>query len=148
MRAVSRCVFCSTGFQPVPSRLAQSKVLGLKTRATAILFLLLLNGCSQMLAEQIVRAPNVNAPADARQDASSEELRKLYVDRQLKIRVGPPDATIAIWIFNPFRGPETFRFIGTGRQVHAELRRATIPATQFAEPKGTIFILHGIQDQM
>jgi pimeloyl-ACP methyl ester carboxylesterase len=98
-----------------------------------------------MLAEQIVRAPNLNPPT-ASHDATSQELRRLYVDRQLKIPVGPPDATIAVWVFNPFRGRETFRFVGSGRQIRADIQRA--PATRPVEPKATIFILHGIQDQM
>src|SRR5438552_12018135 len=111
----------------------------------ALVLLMLASGCTRFLAEQIVRAPNRNDPPIQRGDASAEELKKLYVDRQLRVPVGPPDATISVWVFNPFQGPEWFKIIGAGRQVHAQLHRGL--ATSLAEPKGTIFILHGIQDE-
>jgi pimeloyl-ACP methyl ester carboxylesterase len=106
-------------------------------------------GCARMLGEQMVRAPNRFDPAAHRADAPPEELHRLYVDRQLRIPVGPPDASISVWVFNPYRGPEWFKLTGNGRRVGIELHRkpATSPTTASADPRGTIFILHGIQDE-
>jgi pimeloyl-ACP methyl ester carboxylesterase len=113
-------------------------------RSLLLIVLLVSSGCTQMLAEQIVRAPNKSEDVPRGIDASADELQKLYVDRQLRIPVGPPDATISVWVFDPFSGPETIHFVGTGRQVQAELQRTG--AMHAITPKGTIFVLHGIQD--
>ncbi len=106
-------------------------------------------GCTRLLAEQMVRAPNRDYPIAQRRDASPELLQKLYVDRQLRIQVGPPDATISVWVFEPFSGPETLKFTPMGHRTLAELHRGptTSPTTNSISPRATIFILHGIEDE-
>jgi pimeloyl-ACP methyl ester carboxylesterase len=105
-------------------------------------------GCNQMLAERVVRAPNLSQAVHRGEDASADELKKLYVDRQVRVSVGPPDATISVWITEPSKAHEDFWFDGKG---NADIRRkpSTQPATQPASQpvcKGTIFLLHGILD--
>src|SRR3954470_3041113 len=122
-------------------------------RIALLLVALLTAGCSRMIAEQMVQAPNRTAMfAHDRSDSPPDELRKEYVDQQLRIDVGPPDATISVWICEPWKGEETFRLHGGGRQVRVDLYRkpstvpATSPSTAPATPRGTIFLLTGIQD--
>src|SRR4051812_44429054 len=115
-------------------------------RTAFLLVALLTTGCSRMLAEQMVRAPNQTVMfAHDRSDSPQEEMRKQYVDQQLRIPVGPPDAEISAWICEPWKGQETFRLYGGGRQVRADLHRkpSTAPATAPATPRGTIFLLTG-----
>ena len=113
-------------------------------RSLLVLIFLLTAGCTRMLAERIVRAPNLDAPAASRGDASPQVLAKFYVDRQLRIPVGPPDAYVSVWVFEPFIGREDLRFTGFGRQVGAELHR--YPGGKTVPPRATIFVLHGILD--
>jgi pimeloyl-ACP methyl ester carboxylesterase len=110
--------------------------------------LLLLGGCTHMLAEQVVRAPNLGGLSEAGKDESPDELRKIYIDQQLRIPVGPPSASISVWICEPTRAKEVFKLFGAGRRVAIKLWRwpTTKPATAPSAPRGTIFVLHGIQD--
>jgi hypothetical protein len=110
-----------------------------------------LSGCNSYLARRVVTAPNLKEPTRG-VDAPDQTLRDFYVDRQLRIPVGPPDATIAVWICEPWTGSETFSLRTQGRRVMAKFNRkpATAPTTSAATtssiPKGTVFLLHGIDD--
>lgn len=101
-----------------------------------------------MLAEQVVRAPNLGVASEAGKDDSVEGLRWFYVDRQLRVPVNSPAATISVWVCEPTHAQEMFKFFGHGRRVWPHLWRmpTTTPATQ-PVVKGTIFVLHGIQDE-
>src|SRR4051812_24535366 len=108
---------------------------------------LLSAGCARLLAEQMVRAPNRNDSPANRADAPAADLKKLYVDHQLRVPVGPPDASLSVWVFEPYSGKETLDFTGFGRRMGANLHRDS--HTQLAHPidaKATVFVLNGIED--
>jgi pimeloyl-ACP methyl ester carboxylesterase len=108
-------------------------------------------GCTRTLARMLVVAPNRDWPAAQKGDTPSDDLRKLYVDRELRVNVGPPDASLSVWVIEPYRGHESIQFSNDAGRVHAVLHRkaTTMPVTTPAtapSPKATIFLLHGIQD--
>jgi pimeloyl-ACP methyl ester carboxylesterase len=104
-----------------------------------------LAGCSDLIAEQMVRAPNRDKPAASRTDSPPDEMTRFFVDRQLRVAVGPPDASLSVWIFDPYAGKETLEFQGYDRHMDVKVLRAPNPPGA-PVPKGTIFVLHGIQD--
>lgn len=53
------------------------------------------------LAVAIVSAPNARIRIDPAEDPGSEELAKLGVSEQVRIDVGPPAATLLVWIVRP-----------------------------------------------
>jgi pimeloyl-ACP methyl ester carboxylesterase len=105
-------------------------------------------GCVSTLAKMLVVAPNRDWPAAQKGDTPADELQRLYVDRELRVNVGPPDASLSVWVIEPYRGKESFEF-GTddaGRLCAVLHRKATTTPTTTETPKATIFILHGIED--
>jgi len=72
----------------------------------------------------IVSAPNHGRVIDFADDPSPPALGDIGVDQHLRIAVGPPDASLSVWIIEP-------RF-DDGRSG--------------AKPSATIIILHGIRD--
>jgi pimeloyl-ACP methyl ester carboxylesterase len=105
-----------------------------------------------MLAERAVQAPNLDSPLRG-VDTPAHRLKEQAVWKQLRVDVGPPHASIAIHISEPFHGTQEIQMIGRGRGMQARLVRtpATRPATSrpstsSASHKGTVFLLHGIQD--
>jgi pimeloyl-ACP methyl ester carboxylesterase len=117
------------------------------------------SGCAHKLAEMAVRAPNLEgtSPAAQRWLISSQQLTQFNVTRpMLRIPVGPPDATIAAWVMDPFEGAVevTPRSISIKRVV-VSATTTTQPATKRAAPttapitpRGTVFLLHGIADRI
>jgi pimeloyl-ACP methyl ester carboxylesterase len=100
-----------------------------------------------MLAERAVRAPNFES--DRRGvDTDHVRLKEQLVWKQLRISVGPPDATIAVHITEPHSGPEEINMFGKGRQIEAIITRrpSTRPTTSPTVYKGTVVFIHGIQD--
>src|SRR5581483_11791974 len=108
-------------------------------------------GCTRMLAERLVDAPNRDWPASAKGDTPPEELARLYVDREIRIPVGPPDATLSVWVIDPYRGHETFGFVTDHGRIRAVLHRPTTTTTTLPSasepPKATVFLLHGVEDE-
>jgi pimeloyl-ACP methyl ester carboxylesterase len=78
----------------------------------------------EWLARAIVYAPNTDKTIDPADDPKPEQLAKLGVSRHLRTAVGPPAASLSAWIIEPTKTPRT----ATGK------------------PRGTILILHGVQD--
>lgn len=111
------------------------------------LVLLLCCGCNQMLAKRAVTAPNLES---SRRGVDTDHLRlkEQMVWKQLRINVGPPDATIAVHITEPHSGVEEISMFGKGRAVEAIIRRkpSTKPTSAPSRIKGTVVFLHGIQD--
>ncbi|HSW45375.1 MAG TPA: alpha/beta fold hydrolase [Phycisphaerae bacterium] len=70
----------------------------------------------------IVCAPNYQKTLLPADDPGVGELRSLGVDRQLRIEVGPPPASLSAWI----------------------IERKTDEASSAQESRGTILMLHGI----
>jgi pimeloyl-ACP methyl ester carboxylesterase len=101
-------------------------------------------GCAEMLANKIVTAPNLHRP-ERGTDAPDTILEASHVSRQLRIPVGPPGASLAVWIINPHQlSGKLYRIDSDGR-LHIEPDpAATQPTTLSATPRGTVFILHGI----
>jgi pimeloyl-ACP methyl ester carboxylesterase len=88
--------------------------------AIALVGVILLNGCTGWLARSIIWGPNTDRPIDPAGDASPETLARLGIDRQLRVDVGPPAASLSLWAVDP---PE------------------------HAAPRGTVLVLHGINDR-
>ena len=79
-----------------------------------------LNGCTGWLARSIVWGPNTDKHIDPAGDPSPDALARLGVDRQLRVDVGPPSASLALWVVDPNVPPD---------------------------PRGTVLVLHGINDR-
>lgn len=71
------------------------------------------------VSSAIVWAPNHGETILPRSDPSLSELVALGVSRHLRVAVGPPGASLSVWVIEP-----------AGRQ----------------EPRGTLLVLHGIRD--
>ena len=102
--------------------------------AAAMLGFVLLNGCTHWLARSIVWGPNTDRFVDPARDPSEDALARLGVDRQLRVEAGPPAASLSLWVVDPPGAPA------------AATRPATSPATRPA-PRGTVLVLHGINDR-
>lgn len=74
----------------------------------------------------IIYAPNTDKTINPADDLGADELRRLGIDRQLRVDVGPPSASLSVWIIDPTTIPREIRD---------------------AAPSGTILVLHGIQNQ-
>src|SRR4029450_11678561 len=91
--------------------------------ATALLgllltFIVLVNGCTGWLARSIVWGANTDKRIDPRDDPSPEQLERLGVSRQMRVDVGPPSASLHLFVIDPA-----------------------------GEPRGTMLVLHGINDR-
>ena len=121
-----------------------------------LLPLLALAGCNGIVANDLVRAQNLDSPIRGK-DAPREVLDEHHVSRQLRIDVGPPPASLSVWIVDSIPLPVTIS-IDSGahdepivRLVYApQTRPSTRPlalATRGAiTPRGTLFLLHGLGD--
>ncbi|HTS19698.1 MAG TPA: alpha/beta fold hydrolase [Verrucomicrobiae bacterium] len=74
---------------------------------------------ARWLPNAIVTTPNADRTFEARDDASAGELAALGVSRQLRVAVGPPDASLSVWIVEPSAGA----------------------------PHATVLVCHGLHDQ-
>lgn len=83
---------------------------------------LFLNGCTGFLARSIVWGPNTDKVINPAEDPDAAALARLGVSRQLRADVGPPAASLSMWVVDPAGD------VG-------------------ARPKGTVLILHGITDR-
>jgi pimeloyl-ACP methyl ester carboxylesterase len=79
----------------------------------------------ESMPRAIIYAPNTDKTINPADDLGADELRRLGIDRQLRLDVGPPPASLSVWIIEPT----------TPREM------------QDAAPRGTILVLHGIQNQ-
>ncbi len=78
--------------------------------------LLAISGCASLLSGIMVSAPNRFHPLGSKNLMSPPERKLLGVDQQFRVEVGPPEASLAVSIVEP---------------------------AEFAEPQGTILVLHG-----
>ncbi len=113
-------------------------------------------GCNEMIAEQLSAAPNLDSPHRG-QDAAADVLKSHFVSQQLRINVGPPTASLSVWIVDPDPDRASFFSIAVGPRpedlVNVQLwpkprksASTTRPATFHSELplRGTIFFLHGL----
>ncbi len=81
-------------------------------------------GCSDLLVSAMVTAPNRTAEIDPREDPHQHQLGWRGIDRQLRVTVGPPEASLRLWVVGP----------------------AEPGSLASAEPRGTILLLHGFRN--
>lgn len=79
-------------------------------------------GGTDWIAHGVVDAPNAGKAINTADDQPPSDLKSLGISEQLRLDVGPPAASLSIWIIDP-------------------------PATTAITPKGTILVLHGIRDR-
>src|SRR5258706_4821522 len=72
------------------------------------------------MPRSIVYAPNTDKKINPADDPSQSRLVELGVNRQLRVDVGPPPASLAVWIIEPPTNSST---------------------------RGTVLVLHGVQDK-
>jgi pimeloyl-ACP methyl ester carboxylesterase len=110
-----------------------------------VLLLTCLTGCSAYLGKQIATAPNLDLPTRGH-DASADVMRSLCIDRQLRVQV---EHDVSLWaaVCDPTDSPESLSIRTDGKVLHAVIHRtpATAP-TMRPVPRGTIFMLHGLQE--
>ncbi len=105
-------------------------------------------GCAKMLGARLVTPPNQGKSIQTLGDASLTELAQRGVSEQFRVTVGPPAASLSVWVMDPPRqdivnvklpdmhgGRHTWVFGRTDR-----------PPFKIADPLGTILVLHGIYD--
>jgi pimeloyl-ACP methyl ester carboxylesterase len=122
-------------------------------RFSSILFcaLLVLGGCNEMVAERMVEAPNRKSPVRG-QDSPQQVLDEDHVFRQLRVEVGPPAASLSVWVINPIARPGFFRLKdGDSSQMNVLLtfvpEAGPMMDTAVTEtPRGTVFLLCGFGD--
>jgi pimeloyl-ACP methyl ester carboxylesterase len=119
-----------------------------------LIYPLLLAGCDSYVANKFVQAPNRDWPnrywAIRGLDAPQSELLEHHVSQQLRLDVGPPAASLSVWIVNPIPSPD-YLFLDSGPFGYPIVRLATPPqdplSTQPAQPpRGTVFLLPGLGD--
>lgn len=86
------------------------------SRAIALAVLFSLTGCTTLIADAMVGMPHRGRVFDESRAPDAAALALLGVDHVLYVPVGPPDATMAAWVFEP---------------------------ADRDDPRGTILLLHG-----
>ena len=108
--------------------------------------LLLAAGCNSYVANKFVRAPNRDWSVRGK-DAPETELAEHRVAQQLRIDVGPPAASLSVWVIDPIAGPGYIKLVPGRYQPTVHLVLSPEAATRPAEPpKGTLFLLAGLGD--
>lgn len=121
-------------------------------RASLILLVpaLSLCGCGRVIAERFVRAPNTTREyADLVLQTGGEEIARVW-DRELRIDVGPPPASLSVAVIEPYAaGVESLSVPRDGREGgRFEIYRTSAAASRpAADAKGTVFVLHGLYDR-
>src|SRR4051795_2729146 len=96
--------------------------LGVLAFMSWVLLAVCSGGCTRTLAERLVQAPNLHSKLRG-VDAPPERLDEMLVSRQLRISVGPPPATISVWVIEPTRARESIELVPVGRRIEARLKR-------------------------
>lgn len=112
-----------------------------------------LSGCDNIIAHQFVEAPNDNLAIRGK-DAPADVLAEHHVWRQLRINVGPPPASLSVWIVQPISGPGLIEVFADSHHhpvvqvaIAPQTQPSTVSSTNPAEvPKATLFLLHGWGD--
>jgi pimeloyl-ACP methyl ester carboxylesterase len=98
--------------------------LKLLTRFTVIALLVLAltalalpQGCASWIGHAIVDAPNAGREISVNDEPAAAEQLQIGIDHAIRANVGPPSASLSIWIINPS-----------------------------SLPRGSVLVLHGIRD--
>jgi pimeloyl-ACP methyl ester carboxylesterase len=108
---------------------------------------LLAGGCDSWVAYDFVKAPNLDWPTRGK-DAPPDVLAQHYVTKQLRIKVGPPAATLSVWIIDAIQGHGTI-IITRGRYPDGIAVRLNVSDPIHGgppPPRGTLFLLPGRGD--
>lgn len=110
---------------------------------------LLAAGCNSYVANRFVQAPNRDW-AIRGLDAPQSVLLERHVSLQLRLDVGPPAASLSVWIVNPIPSPD-YPFIDVHPHgvptVSLIAPPQVSPSAQPAKsPRGTVFLLPGLGD--
>lgn len=95
------------------------KLLGLALVGSIVAIAIVRAIVVHSLPGMIVTTPNADHTFEARDDASASELAALRVPRQFRVAVGPPDASLSVWLVEPSTGA----------------------------PHATVLVCHGLRDQ-
>jgi pimeloyl-ACP methyl ester carboxylesterase len=119
-----------------------------------LLPLLALGACNGIVANDLVAPQNLDSPVRG-QDAPAEVLEEHHVSEQLRFNVGPPSASLSVWIVDPIRLPVSI-YIDSDAHDEPKVRLVYAPQTRPSTqplamrsapvPRGTIFLLHGLGD--
>ncbi|MFN0134551.1 MAG: alpha/beta hydrolase [Phycisphaerae bacterium] len=102
-------------------------------------------GCVEIVAWAMVRAPNQHLRMENLPATSELLLAANGVDREMRVAVGPPTASLSVWIIEPKGAAKD--------AARAELRNAATADSKNVvaneprgpnEPRGTVLVLHGI----
>jgi dipeptidyl aminopeptidase/acylaminoacyl peptidase len=96
-------------------------VIALTLLVVAAVVIVAERGCTNWIAHGVVDAPNAGKAINPADDQSPSTLKSLGISEHMRIDVGPPEASLSVWIINP---------------------PPSMPA-----PKATILVLHGIRDR-
>jgi pimeloyl-ACP methyl ester carboxylesterase len=107
-----------------------------------------LAGCNGIVANDLSEAPNLDSPMRG-QDAPADLLADHHVSRQLRVNVGPPAASLSVWIVDPIVGPGKVWYYPDalgGANVGITIDTTRAATRPIKPPKGTLFLLHGWGD--
>lgn len=82
-------------------------------------------GCTSFLSDAMVKAPNHGVKMQESSDPGPLTLQLLGVDEQFRVDVGPPSASLSVWVIEPTMDDDQTT----------------------ASPRGTILVLHGIRNE-
>jgi len=108
-------------------------------------------GCNNYVAEKFVRAPNLDLDMRGK-DAPQSLLIDHHVAEQLRVPVGPPEASLSVWVVDPVSAPAMVSLRQAPNPRDWPIARLTIlPSTDpdadpDKPPQGTVFLLHGLDD--
>jgi pimeloyl-ACP methyl ester carboxylesterase len=115
-------------------------------RRALLVLVLLLAGCADSLARQIVTAPNAGRTLAQMEQVQPLTAQDIY-SRQLRVQVGPPEASLMLAVIEPFHLKLDYQADDQGRLTHHEVRGqgpSTRPAGNGIQAaRGTIVMLHG-----
>lgn len=117
-------------------------------RSIGLILLAILPGCTQILAERAVKAPNLQNHRVFLPPTPPELIESFKSAKQIQIPVGPPDASLSVWVSqaNLARRIEVDVSIRHDKTDFRMVRTpVTMPST-LPRTFGTIFLLHGITD--
>jgi pimeloyl-ACP methyl ester carboxylesterase len=119
------------------------------TKAASIILLLIsLVGCQSYLARRMVQAPNHGKTVSNFDVTPDKSLKSLGIDRQLRVEVGPPPASLSVWIVEPKAYEQEVTVNAKEASVTIKLKSLTKPNTlPTINPKATSICLHGLKDQ-
>lgn len=117
----------------------------LRFSTLSLVMLVFSSGCSSYLGRELVTAPNRDLPMRGH-DAPDAVMKSLCITKQLRI---PIDDGTSLWaaICDPTDSKESLTIRTEGSVLRAVIHRtaATQPAID-PPPRGTIFMLHGLQE--